>query len=38
MHSEKCPTKFQAQKRECYIKGLTRDKKLMLCREVKTAQ
>jgi putative endonuclease len=38
IHSEECPTKSEAQKREFYIKGLTRDKKLMLCREVKLAE
>ncbi|MDD5505072.1 MAG: GIY-YIG nuclease family protein [Candidatus Omnitrophota bacterium] len=32
IYSEECPTKSQAQKRECYIKGLTRDKKLELCK------
>ena len=33
IHSEEHPTKSEAQKREAYIKGLTREKKLQLCRE-----
>ncbi|MCG8431233.1 MAG: GIY-YIG nuclease family protein [Candidatus Omnitrophica bacterium] len=33
IHSEEHPTKSEAQRREAYIKGLTREKKLQLCRE-----
>ncbi|HDZ77005.1 MAG TPA: GIY-YIG nuclease family protein [Candidatus Omnitrophica bacterium] len=33
IHSEERSTKSEAQKREAHIKGLTREKKLQLCRE-----
>ncbi len=33
IHSEGSLNKSEAQKREAYIKGLTREKKLQLCRE-----
>lgn len=34
IHSEKYPTKVEALKREAYIKGLTREKKLDLAKEI----